>query len=128
MVKMKIGKRQALLFWSFIGLQIPVSLQFKLHNLNRVDFPENFIFGAGTSAYQVEGAAQLDGRKPSIWDTYTHSGKMTDGSTGDVAAVQYHNYKEDVRLMFKMVLDAYRFSISWSRLIPSTAKEYFIIF
>ncbi|GLJ45454.1 hypothetical protein SUGI_0957190 [Cryptomeria japonica] len=66
----------------------------------------------------VEGAAQLDGRKPSIWDTYTHSGKMSDGSTGDVAAYQYHHYKEDVRLMFKLGLDVYRFSIKWSRLIP----------
>ncbi|GLJ41594.1 hypothetical protein SUGI_0860630 [Cryptomeria japonica] len=56
----------------------------------------------------VEGVAQLDGRKPCIWDTYTHSGKMFDGSTGD----------EDVRLMFKLGLDTYRFSISWSRLIP----------
>ncbi|KAH9329021.1 hypothetical protein KI387_001129, partial [Taxus chinensis] len=102
---------------------IHVSLQLKLQgwkedNFTRADFPPNFIFGAGTSAYQVEGAVADDGRKPSIWDTYTHSGKMLDGSTGDISADQYHHYKEDVRLMYKMGLDAYRFSISWSRLIP----------
>lgn len=115
---MEIGKRGALLFWFIIGIQIHASLQFKLDGLNRDDFPENFIFGASTSAYQVEGAAQIDGRKPCIWDTYTHSGKMFDGSTGDVTADQYHHYKEDVHLMFKMGLNGYRFSISWSRLIP----------
>lgn len=83
--------------------------------ITRHDFPSDFIFGAGTSAYQVEGAAALDGRKPSIWDTYTHAENI---STGDVAADQYHHYKEDVALMSEMGLDAYRFSISWSRLIP----------
>eukprot|EP00253_Pinus_taeda_P036437 PITA_36437 len=86
--------------------------------ITRHDFPSDFIFGAGTSAYQVEGAAALDGRKPSIWDTFTHAGNMPDKSTGDVAADQYHHYKEDVALMTEMGLDAYRFSISWSRLIP----------
>ncbi|KAH9329022.1 hypothetical protein KI387_001130, partial [Taxus chinensis] len=107
--------------WLFTGIH--VSLQLKMEglkedNFSRADFPREFIFGAGTSAYQVEGAVADDGRKPCIWDTYTHSGKMLDGSTGDISADQYHHYKEDVRLMFKMGLDAYRFSISWSRLIP----------
>ncbi|KAF9623056.1 hypothetical protein IFM89_036192 [Coptis chinensis] len=86
--------------------------------LGRLDFPPGFVFGASTSAYQVEGAAAEDGRKPSIWDTYTHDGKTPDKGTGDVAADQYHKYKDDVKLMHKMGLDAYRFSISWSRLIP----------
>jgi len=84
----------------------------------RHDFPEGFVFGAGTSAYQVEGAAAEDGRKPSIWDTFTHQGYSFDGSTADVSADQYHHYKEDVELMHKMGLDAYRFSIAWPRLIP----------
>ncbi|KAH9329023.1 hypothetical protein KI387_001131 [Taxus chinensis] len=66
----------------------------------------------------VEGAPALDGRKPCVWDAFTHAGKMSDGSTGDVSADQYHHYKEDVLLMYEMGLDAYRFSISWSRLIP----------
>lgn len=84
----------------------------------RDDFPSGFIFGAGTSAYQVEGAVAEDGRKPSIWDTFAHAGKNDDKSTADITADQYHNYKEDVKLMHDMGLDAYRFSISWSRLIP----------
>ncbi|PIA43643.1 hypothetical protein AQUCO_01800002v1, partial [Aquilegia coerulea] len=86
--------------------------------LSRLDFPPDFVFGAGTSAYQVEGAAAEDGRKPSIWDTFTHDGKTPDKGTGDIAADQYHQYKNDVKLMHKMGLDAYRFSISWSRIIP----------
>ncbi|KAF5180668.1 Beta-glucosidase, partial [Thalictrum thalictroides] len=86
--------------------------------ISRLDFPPDFVFGAGTSAYQVEGAAAEDGRKPSIWDTFTHDGKTPDKGTGDIAADQYHQYKDDVKLMHKMGLDAYRFSISWSRIIP----------
>ncbi|XP_049933947.1 beta-glucosidase 22-like isoform X2 [Nymphaea colorata] len=90
----------------------------KIHQLNRNDFPPDFVFGAGTSAYQVEGASAEDGRSPSIWDTFTHAGEMLDNSTADVSADQYHKYKEDVKLMHDMGLDAYRFSISWPRLIP----------
>ncbi|MCL7024251.1 hypothetical protein MKW94_001030 [Papaver nudicaule] len=86
---------------------------------SRDDFPSDFVFGAGTSAYQVEGAAAEDGRSPCIWDTYTHQGKMADNSTADVASDEYHKYKEDVKLMSELGLEAYRFSISWSRLIPN---------
>ncbi|XP_010523945.1 PREDICTED: beta-glucosidase 3-like isoform X2 [Tarenaya hassleriana] len=82
---------------------------------SRHDFPEGFVFGAGTSAYQWEGAANEDGRMPSIWDTFSHSHKV-DGV--DEACDGYHKYKEDVHLMADMSLDAYKFSISWSRLIP----------
>ncbi|KAL5561466.1 hypothetical protein UlMin_031213 [Ulmus minor] len=87
-------------------------------NYSRKDFPPAFIFGAGTSAYQVEGAADEDGRTPSIWDTYAHAGYAR-GYTADISCDQYHKYKEDVQLMADMGLDAYRFSISWSRLIPN---------
>ncbi|KAK1318952.1 Beta-glucosidase 22 [Acorus calamus] len=96
-------------------------------SLSRHEFPPGFIFGAGSSAYQIEGAAAEDGRTPSVWDTYAHegkgflislTGKNMDKSTADVTADQYHKYKEDVKLMHDMGLDAYRFSISWSRLIP----------
>ncbi|KAJ4770638.1 Beta-glucosidase 8 [Rhynchospora pubera] len=87
--------------------------------LSRDDFPSGFIFGAGTSGYQVEGAAAEDGRKPSIWDAFCHAGKMADHSNADVAADQYHKYKEDVKLMHETGLDAYRFSIAWPRLIPA---------
>ncbi|XP_062199058.1 beta-glucosidase 32-like [Phragmites australis] len=91
--------------------------------LTRRDFPEGFVFGAGSSAFQVEGAAAEDGRKPSIWDTFTHEGYLNDGSTADVSADQYHHYKEDVKLMHEMGLDAYRFSIAWPRLIPDGRGE-----
>lgn len=87
-------------------------------NFTRQDFPGEFVFGAGTSAYQYEGATDEDGRSPSIWDTFTHAGKMPDKSTGDMGAGGYHKYKEDVKLMSDTSLEAYRFSISWSRLIP----------
>ncbi|KAJ9139724.1 hypothetical protein P3X46_030431 [Hevea brasiliensis] len=88
--------------------------------LNRSSFPAGFLFGTASAAYQYEGAANEDGRGPSIWDTYTHRypGKIKDGSNGDVAIDAYHRYKEDVGIMKEMGLDAYRFSISWSRLLP----------
>ncbi|VAH80966.1 unnamed protein product [Triticum turgidum subsp. durum] len=85
----------------------------------RSDFPRGFVFGSGTSAYQYEGAVSEGGRSPSYWDTFTHAGKMSDKSTGDVAADGYHKYMEDVKLMSETGLEAYRFSISWSRLIPN---------
>lgn len=88
-------------------------------HLSRNDFPPDFIFGVASSAYQYEGAAAEDGRKPSIFDTFTHrKGTTMDGGNGDVAVDQYHRYKEDIDLMSAMGVDAYRFSISWPRLIP----------
>ncbi|GLT57776.1 hypothetical protein SLA2020_307250 [Shorea laevis] len=88
--------------------------------ISRNSFPDGFIFGTASSAYQYEGAANEGGRGPSIWDTFTHQypEKITDGSNGDVAVDSYHRYKEDVRIMKEMGLDAYRFSISWSRVLP----------
>ncbi|XP_059458185.1 beta-glucosidase 11-like isoform X1 [Corylus avellana] len=85
---------------------------------SRGDFPPGFVFGSGTSAYQVEGAADQEGRKPSIWDTFAHEGKMH-GDNADITCDEYHKYKEDVQLMVDTGLEAYRFSISWSRLIPN---------
>ncbi|KAK8949265.1 Beta-glucosidase 22 [Platanthera zijinensis] len=87
-------------------------------NYSRDDFPSDFVFGAGTSAYQYEGAVDEDGRKASIWDTFTHEGRAPHKSNGDVASDGYHKYKEDVKLMSDMGLEAYKFSISWSRLLP----------
>uniref|UniRef100_M8CJS1 Hydroxyisourate hydrolase n=1 Tax=Aegilops tauschii TaxID=37682 RepID=M8CJS1_AEGTA len=86
--------------------------------ITKGDFPPGFVFGTGSSAYQIEGAVAEDGRKPSIWDTFTHSGYSADGATADVTADQYHKYKEDVKLLSQMGVDAYRFSIAWPRLIP----------
>ncbi|CAL8989655.1 unnamed protein product [Prunus brigantina] len=93
-------------------------------NLSRTNFDTlvpDFVFGAATASYQVEGAANLDGRGPSIWDTFTHKHpeKIADRSNGDVAIDQYHRYKEDVAIMKDMGLDSYRFSISWSRVLPN---------
>ncbi|RZC53547.1 hypothetical protein C5167_012398 [Papaver somniferum] len=88
---------------------------------NRSWFPAGFTFGTASSSYQYEGAASKDGRGPSIWDTFTHKfpEKILDGSNGDVAVDSYHQYKEDVKIMQEMGLDSYRFSISWSRILPT---------
>uniref|UniRef100_A0A0E0JQ64 Uncharacterized protein n=1 Tax=Oryza punctata TaxID=4537 RepID=A0A0E0JQ64_ORYPU len=103
----------------FIGINHYYSLYHGVLGYTRSDFPADFVFGAATSAYQYEGAAAEDGRGASIWDTFTHAGKMKDKSTGDVASDGYHKYKGDVKLMAETGLEAYRFSISWSRLIPN---------
>ncbi len=82
-------------------------------------FPKNFLWGAATSAYQIEGAAAVDGRAPSIWDEFSaRAGKTYQGHTGEVACDHYHRYKEDVALMKEMGLQAYRFSVAWPRVIP----------
>uniref|UniRef100_A0A0E0JT71 4-hydroxy-7-methoxy-3-oxo-3,4-dihydro-2H-1,4-benzoxazin-2-yl glucosidebeta-D-glucosidase n=1 Tax=Oryza punctata TaxID=4537 RepID=A0A0E0JT71_ORYPU len=85
----------------------------------RGDFPEDFVFGSATSSYQYEGGVDEDGRSPSNWDIFTHEGKMPGRSTADVAADGYHKYKDDLKLMVETNLEAYRLSISWSRLIPN---------
>ncbi len=82
-------------------------------------FPEGFLWGVASAAYQVEGAAAEDGRGPSIWDTYSHSpGACAMDDNGDVACDQYHRYPEDIRWMQWLGVGAYRFSISWPRLFP----------
>ena len=82
-------------------------------------FPENFLWGVATSAYQVEGAARHDGRGESIWDVFCETpGKIKDGATGEISCDQYHRYKEDVDLMHELNIGAYRFSISWPRIFP----------
>ncbi|CAJ1450751.1 unnamed protein product [Effrenium voratum] len=84
-----------------------------------LSFPETFLWGAATAAYQVEGAANRDGRTPSIWDTFCSvPGKIRNGDTGATACEHYHRFVEDVGLMKDLGLRAYRFSISWSRLLP----------
>lgn len=84
-------------------------------------FPDGFVWGAATSAYQIEGAWAEGGRGPSIWDVYCQEGgrgRIYEDHTGDVACDHYHHFQEDVKLMKEMGLKAYRFSISWSRLLP----------
>ncbi|HJQ43803.1 MAG TPA: beta-glucosidase [Jatrophihabitantaceae bacterium] len=83
-------------------------------------FPADFVWGAATAAYQIEGAASEDGRAPSIWDTFSHTpGKVQNGDTGDVAVDHYHRYRDDVSLMAELGLRAYRFSIAWPRVVPA---------
>ncbi len=80
-------------------------------------FGPDFVLGAATAAYQIEGAADADGRGRSIWDTYSHTpGRIANGDTGDVAADHYHRLGQDLDLMASLNLDAYRFSISWPRI------------
>lgn len=77
-------------------------------------FPADFVWGAATAAYQIEGAAEEDGRGRSIWDTFSHTpGRVLGGDTGDVAADHYHRMPEDVAIMKRLGLRAYRFSVSW---------------
>ena len=84
-----------------------------------MSFPENFVWGAATAAYQVEGAVQEDGRGLSIWDTFSHTpGKTRNGDTGDIACDSYHRWAEDIALLKEMNLKAYRFSIAWPRIFP----------
>ena len=83
-------------------------------------FPEGFLWGAATAAYQIEGAVHEDGRGPSIWDTFTHTpGRVVGGDTGDVATDHYHRYLEDADLLSMLGLSAYRFSVAWPRIQPT---------
>ena len=85
----------------------------------RVQFPDGFLWGAATSAYQIEGSPLADGAGPSIWQRFAHTpGMMKNGDTGDVACDHYNRMKSDVALMRELGLQAYRFSISWSRVFP----------
>src|ERR1051326_1531684 len=82
-------------------------------------FPSTFLWGAATAAYQIEGSPLADGAGPSIWHRFSHTaGRTANGETGDVACDHYRRYAEDVALMRQLGLNAYRFSISWSRVLP----------
>lgn len=84
-----------------------------------MNFPSDFLWGSATSSYQIEGAALEDGRGECIWHRFSHTpGKIINGDVGDVACDHYHRFKDDVALMQQIGLQAYRFSISWPRVIP----------
>jgi beta-glucosidase len=92
----------------------------RAHTPSILRFPDEFIWGAATAAYQIEGAANEDGRGVSIWDTFSRSpGRVRNGETGDVAADHYHRWREDVALMRELGLRAYRFSVAWPRVQPT---------
>jgi beta-glucosidase len=87
--------------------------------IERKGFPPGFLWGCATSAYQIEGSPLADGAGPSIWQRFAHTPGMTDnGDTGDVACDHYRRWREDIGVMREMGLQAYRFSSSWSRVLP----------
>jgi beta-glucosidase len=87
-------------------------------------FPADFTWGVATAAYQIEGAVDLDGRRPSIWDTFSHTpGRVLNGDTGDHACDHYHRWRQDVRLLRELGVGAYRFSIAWPRILPEGTGE-----
>jgi len=92
--------------------------------MRKIAFPEDFLWGTATASYQIEGAWNEDGKGESIWDFICHElGIVKYNDTGDVACDHYHRYKEDITLMKKMGLNAYRFSISWPRIFPTGRGE-----
>ncbi len=87
--------------------------------MKNITFPRDFLWGASSSSYQIEGALDADGRGPCIWDTFTAKGGIADGSTAQVACDHYHRWPEDVALMKAAGFNAYRFSIAWPRIFPT---------
>src|SRR3974390_1687616 len=79
--------------------------------------PRDFTWGVSTSSFQIEGAAHEDGRGPSVWDTYCQKG-LANHDTGDIACDHYHRYAEDIALMQRLGVQAYRFSVAWPRVLP----------
>ncbi|CAM6054150.1 unnamed protein product [Sphagnum tenellum] len=87
-------------------------------------FPDDFVWGCATAAYQIEGGWNANGKGPSIWDVWSQvPGNVFQNQTGQIACDSYHKYKEDVQLLKDMSMGSYRFSISWSRVIPLAASE-----
>ena len=85
----------------------------------KIEFPPGFLWGSATSAYQIEGSPLADGAGPSVWQRFCHTpNRIRDGDTGDVACDHYRRYREDIALMRELGLNAYRFSIGWSRVLP----------
>jgi beta-glucosidase len=91
---------------------------------SRLEFPPGFLWGAATAAFQIEGAAAEDGRRPSIWDTFCRvPGKVRGGDTGDIACDHYRRVEADLDLMAELRLPSYRFSVSWPRVIPDAGGK-----
>lgn len=94
------------------------------NTITKISFPKNFLWGTSTSAYQIEGATQTDGRGRSIWDDFCEKpGMIEDATSGEPACDHYYRYKEDVGIMKSLNTKAYRFSVSWPRVIPDGKGE-----
>jgi beta-glucosidase len=92
--------------------------------IHRSSFPSDFVFGTSSAAFQYEGAVKEDGRGPTIWDTFSHTfGRIKDFSRADVTVDHYHRYPEDINYVQDLGMDAFRFSISWSRIFPNGTGE-----
>lgn len=115
------GKARRVFFWG--GKGSPLG-EIKDQRRGQYEIPQDFRWGVATASYQIEGAAQEDGRGESIWDRFSRTpGKVLHGHTGDVACDHYHRYKEDVALMAELGVDSYRFSIAWPRIYPAGKGE-----
>lgn len=89
------------------------------NDFKATDFGKDFKWGAATAAYQIEGAWDIDGKGPSIWDTFTHKkGNILNFDNGDVACDFYNRYENDIDFVRQMNMDVFRFSVSWPRIIP----------
>jgi beta-glucosidase len=87
--------------------------------MHKIDFPKDFLWGAATAAYQIEGAWQADGKGESIWDRFAHTPvKISDGSNGDIACDHYQRWADDIALLKALNIQAYRFSLAWPRVLP----------
>lgn len=99
---------------------MPKSATWEFGLQEQIHFPKDFVWGAATAAYQIEGGWNEDGKGESIWDRFVHTpGMIHNGETGDVACDHYHRWREDVALMRRLGLEAYRFSIAWARIFPN---------
>ncbi|CAH9111827.1 unnamed protein product [Cuscuta epithymum] len=117
-----LGLLVGLLDYDYIEAIVEPDYPFLPFEIQTTHFPPDFYFGTAIAAYQVEGAYNKSGKGPSIWDTFTHEHpeRIVDGSNGDVAVDFYNKYREDIRLMSnELGMNAFRFSISWPRVIPS---------
>ncbi len=96
----------------------PNRLAARVEPSRRACLRRDFIWGVSTSSFQIEGATREDGRGPSVWDTYAQTGAVANHDTGDVACDHYHRYPEDIALMQRLGIQAYRFSVAWPRVPP----------
>ncbi|KAH9803199.1 putative beta-glucosidase 41 [Citrus sinensis] len=109
---------------TLISILLITNLVANSESISRADFPDGFIFGTASSAYQFEGAVNEGNKGPSIWDSFTRQpGRIMDFSNADTAVDQYHRFKSDIDLMKDLGMDAYRFSISWPRIFPNGTGE-----